>query len=259
MASISIFHEMPLWVLYVLTVAIVLLAIEAGYRIGAYRRRVAAAEKDTPVSGIVGATLGLLAFLLAFTFGSAATRYDARKQLVLQEANAIGTVYLRTDFLPEPQRAEARAILVEYAELRASGLRTLLQPEAMARAAALQDRIWRIAADAGNAAPDQPVTALFIDALNQMIDLDSSRITAGRNQIPDSIWIALYLLTMITTAAVGYQFGLAGTRSWVENIFLVLAFTLVIFLIADLDRPQRGFVQVSQQPLLDLLERIRPR
>jgi hypothetical protein len=254
----SLMHEIPLWILYIGTVIIVLLSVEVGYRLGDRRRRTGTAERDAPVGGMVGATLGLLAFLLAFTFGAAATRYDTRKQMVLQEANAIGTVYLRTDFLPEPQRAEARDALVRYAALRAQGVRTLLQPASLAETAALQDQLWGIAAKAGNESSADEVTALFIQSLNDMIDLDESRITAGRNRVPDSIWIALYILTVLTTAAVGYQFGLAGARSWVPTIAMVLAFTLVILLIADLDRPQRGLVQVSQQPLVDLLNRIAP-
>jgi uncharacterized membrane protein YtjA (UPF0391 family) len=257
MESSSIFHQVPLLVLYIITVVVVLLSVEVGYRIGYRRRLYGTNEQDAPVGGMVGATLGLLAFLLAFTFGAAATRYDTRKQMVLQEANAIGTVYLRTDFLPDPQRAEARDALVKYAQLRAQGVRTLLQPETMAESSALQDQLWSIAAAVGNESPT-PVTSLFIQSLNDMIDLDESRITAGRNRIPDSIWLALYLVTIITTAAVGYQFGLAGTRSWIATILMVLAFTLVILLIADLDRPQRGLIQVSQQPLFDLLQKIAP-
>jgi hypothetical protein len=254
----SIFREIPLWALYIVTVSIVLCSVEVGYRLGDKRRQSGTNEKDAPVGGMVGATLGLLAFLLAFTFGAAATRYDTRKQMVLQEANAIGTVYLRTDFLPESQRAEARDALVKYAQLRAQGVRTLLQPETLAETGVLQDKLWSIAVAAGNQSSADEVTALFIQSLNDMIDLDESRITAGRNRIPDSIWIALYILTIITTAAVGYQFGLAGARSWIATILMIMAFTMVILLIADLDRPQRGLIQVSQQPLVDLLDKIAP-
>ena len=97
---------------------------------------------------------------------------------------------------------------------------------------------------------------LFIQSLNETIDLDAVRVTALRNQVPDIIWYSLYLITMLTMAEIGYQFGLSGTRSWTVTILLALVFTAVILLIADLDRPQQGLLQVSQQALIDLLSKI---
>lgn len=258
MAPPTIFYDTPIWALYIVTVIFVLLSVEAGYRLGSLRRRGAAHEGDAPIGGLVAATLGLLAFLLAFTFGAAATRFDARKQAVLQEANAIGTAYLRADLLPETQRTNARSALVSYTTLRAQGVTALLTTAAMAESSAAQDKLWSAAASAGSQSPDSPVTALFVQAVNEVIDLDAARIAAGRNRIPDTIWITLYALTMFSIAAVGYHFGLSGARSWGETILLVLAFSLVILLIADLDRPNSGTVQVSQQPMLDLLSKIAP-
>jgi hypothetical protein len=91
-----------------------------------------------------------------------------------------------------------------------------------------------------------------------MIDLDATRVTANRNRIPDSIWLVLCAITILSMAAMGYQFGLTGARSWVTMIFLVMVFTPVILLIADLDRPQAGLLQVSQQALIDLVNKIGP-
>ena len=98
MAGWWLSDALPLWALYIITIAIVLLSAEAGWRLGNYRRQRPDHEEEAPVGAVVGATIGLLAFLLAFTFGMAASRYDTRKQLVLQEANAIGTTYLRGGF-----------------------------------------------------------------------------------------------------------------------------------------------------------------
>ena len=256
MQASAIFHDLPLWALYIVTVLIVLLSVEAGYLVGNLRRRSEADEKNAPIGSLVGATFGLLAFLLAFTFSAASTRYDTRKQMVLQEANAIGTAYLRADLLPEPQRTDARNALAAYTKLRSGGVTSLLRPEVMAESSALQDILWGTAVSAGTLRPDSPVSALFIQAVNAVIDLDGERITAGRNRIPDSIWTVLYALTVLSMAAMGYQFGLSGVRSWGETVILGLAFTLVILLIADLDRAQSGVVRVSQQPMLDLLNKI---
>ena len=195
------------------------------------------------MGAVVGATLGLLAFLLAFTFGMAASRYDTRRQLVLQEANAIGTTYLRAEMLPEPQRSEIRNLLREYAALRVGGVSSIMTPRVMAQSGALHDRLWADAVAVGAQSPNSIVVGLFIQSLNEMIDLDATRVTAGRSRIPDTIWLALYLVTILTMAAMGYQFGLTGEHSWPVTILLTLVFTTVILLIADLDRPQAGVAE----------------
>ncbi len=89
-----------------------------------------------------------------------------------------------------------------------------------------------------------------------MIDLDTIRVAANRNRIPDSIWLMLGVVTVFSMAAMGYEFGLTGKRSWAVTILLIIVFTTVIMLIADLDLPQAGLLKVSQQPLIDLLNRI---
>ena len=102
----------PLWVLFLITSAVVVLSVEAGYRLGRLRRRrLEDPEKESSVGVMVSATLGLLAFTLAFTFGLAAGRFDARRQVIVEEANAVGTSYLRAAFLPEPQQSTTRRLL----------------------------------------------------------------------------------------------------------------------------------------------------
>jgi hypothetical protein len=256
MQAIGDIEALPLWALYIITAAVVLLSTEAGWRLGNYRRQRPQHEKDAPVGAIVGATLGLLAFLLAFTFGMAASRYDTRRQLVLQEANAIGTTYLRADMLPEPQRSEIRTLLREYAALRVASVSPSKLAEAIVRSGDVQEQLWAAAVALGAQSPNSIVGGLFIQSLNETIDLDAIRVTAGRNRIPDAIWLALSAVTMLTMAAMGYQFGLTGEHSWPVTIILALAFTTVLVLIADLDRPQAGMIQVSQQAMLDLIDKI---
>ena len=255
MSASGIIDALPLWALGLITVAIVLLSIELGWRLGNRNRQRSEKEKEAPIGAVVGATLGLLAFLLAFTFGMAATRYDTRRSAVLQESNAVGTTYLRADFLPEPPRTEVRNLLREYAALRVQGASTIMSPEGMTKTAVLHDRLWAAAAIVDRKA-DPVLVGLFIQSLNETIDLDAVRVAAYRNKIPDIIWYSLYLITILTMAEIGYQFGLSGARSWTVTILLALVFTAVILLIADLDRPQQGLLQVSQQALLDLLGKI---
>ena len=141
MIAPSFIDRFPLWEIYLITSAVVLLSTEAGWRLGNYRQCSHREEKKAPVSAATGSILGLLAFLLAFTFGMAATRFDTRKQIVLQEANAIGTTYLRVDFLPEQFQEEARQLLREYAVIRSGGASLIMSPEGMQKSAGLQDRL----------------------------------------------------------------------------------------------------------------------
>ncbi len=255
MSASGIIDALPLWALGIITVVIVLMSVELGWRLGHFNRQRAEKEKEAPIGAVVGAALGLLAFLLAFTFGMAATRYDTRKSVVLQESNAIGTTYLRADLLPEPQRTEVRSLLREYAALRVGGAAAIMSPEGMAKASDLLDRLW-VAAATVDKKTDPVMVGLFIQSLNETIDLDAVRVAALRNQIPEIIWYSLYLLIILTMAAMGYQFGLSGIHSWAVTILLAFVFAVVALLIADLDRPQQGLLQVSQQALLDLLNKI---
>jgi hypothetical protein len=129
---------LPVWGVFVATLLLILLSVEIGYRLGRYRWKRSEKAKEAPIGEMVGATLGLLAFLLAFTFGVAATRFDARKQAVRDEANAIRTTYLRAGLLPEPQRTEVRKLLREYVDVRLEAVRSGNVEQATRRSEELQ-------------------------------------------------------------------------------------------------------------------------
>jgi hypothetical protein len=141
MITSSIIDRLSLPALFLLAGAIAFLSVELGWQYGNYKHKHHTREEKAPISAAVGSILGLLAFLLAFTFGMAGSRYETRKQNVLQEANAIGTTYLRADFLPEAARDETRAILREFTALRAGGVSSYMSPQGIKRAAELQDRL----------------------------------------------------------------------------------------------------------------------
>jgi hypothetical protein len=250
-------HEMldylPLWALFALTVVAVLLSLEAGFRLGKYRCRRREQEKEAPVGVMVGATLGLLGFLLAFTFGLAATRHDARRQVVLDEANAIGTAYLRAGLLPERQRDETRRLLREYVDVRIEAIESGEVSRGQRRSAELHVLLWAQATTAAEKEPRSIVVGLFIQALNDVINLHAKRVTLGmRNRLPGTIWAALYFVAVLSMAAMGYQAGLAGTTRSLAEFAVALTFSGVLFLVADLDRPQEGLLRVSQQALVDV-------
>lgn len=258
MAGSEAIDVIPLWSFLGLTVLLVLAMVEVGFRIGRWRGQRIEHEQETPVGAIVGAILGLLAFLLAFTFSLAAARYDTRRELVLNEANAIGTTYLRTELLSEPQRAALRGLLRQYVDQRLAAIDPDKRDAALTRSEELQNEIWVHAVAAAEKKPS-PITALFIQSLNDMIDMHAKRLALGvRSRIPFTIWIALYLAAILGMMGVGYQSGLSGANRTLATLILAIAFSLVLWLIADLDRPQEGLLKVSQQAMIDLRKSMAP-
>jgi len=253
-----LFNEISLGLLYIITVVIVLLSVVCGLRLARYIRRQEKRGPEAPVGSIVAAILGLLAFILAFTFGMASSRYDTRKQLLLDEVNAIGTAFLRTDFLPETQRRESRKLLKKYVDIR---VEVVNQPEKMPQAIVdselIHDRLWSQLTPLSNQANNSILVGLYVQSLNEVIDLHSKRVTVGlQYHIPGTIWLTLYFVTILAMAAVGYQFGLADTSSWLSILLLALSFSAVILLIADLDRVSEGFLKLSQKPMFSLQHKL---
>ena len=249
---------LPLPAAFLLIVVLVLLSIEGGFRLGIYRRKRSEQEKDAPVGAMVGSTLGLLAFMLAFTFGMAASRFDARKALVLEEANAIGTTYLRAAMLPEGGDA-VRGLLREYVDQRLAAVKGGNVVTALKESEALQSKLWALAVTAGQQHPNSIVVGLFVESLNDVIDLHAKRVTAGlRNRIPGTIWVGLFVIATLSLGAMGYHSGLAGPTRSLAVVAVAFAFSAVIALVVDLDRPQEGALVVSQQPLIDVRQSMTP-
>jgi hypothetical protein len=220
--------------------------------LGKYRRARHEQEKQAPVGTMVGATLGLLAFILAFTFGLAAARFDARRQVLLDEANAIGTTYLRAGMLPE-QGEKIRALLRDYVATRLDAVRSGNIAEGIQRSENIQQQVWSEAETLAQKNPNSIVVGLFVQSLNEMIDIHAKRLQAGvRSRIPGAIWIALFAVAALSLTAMGYHAGLAGTGRSLAVLAVAVTFSVVIELIADLDRPQEGVLRVSQQALLDV-------
>jgi hypothetical protein len=241
----------PLWLLLPLAAFFLWLAMEAGYRIGEFRRTQSPDEKSQAVGAMVASILGLLALVLGFTFSFAASRFEARRQAVVDEANAIGTAYLRTQLLPEPERAELAKLLREYVDHRI--ISADKAAEEIAESEKLHGQLWAQAASAANKDSHSVMAGLFIQSLNEVIDLHTDRMQAGiRSRIPLVLWISLFALALIGMGSVGYHDGLAGTARSPALIGLVLAFSLVLYLITDLDRGHEGLLRVGQHALIDL-------
>ena len=234
------------------------LAMEVGYRIGRWRHARRPDEREQPVGAMVASILGLVALVLGFTFSLAASRFDARRHAVLEEANAIGTTYLRARLLPEPQASESARLLREYVDVRVRGIAEGKTAEAIARSEVLHELLWTQASAAAKS-QSSIMTGLFIQSLNNVIDLHAKRVLVGiRSRLPVVIWAGLFGLAMLGMSAVGYQAALSATRRSPAMVGLVLAFAVVLFLIADLDRGQEGLLQVNQQALIDVQRTMQP-
>lgn len=252
MESSGPLDALPLWGVFIAILAVVLLSVECGYRLGRYRRNRHEQEKETPVGTMVGATLGLLAFILAFTFGLAAARFDTRRQVILDEANAIGTTYLRAGMLPE-RREEIQTLLRNYVNTRLEAVRPGNIAEGIRQSENIQNELWTHATAVGEKNPNSIVVGLFVQSLNEMIDLHAKRVQAGlRSRIPGAIWVGLFAVAAFSLATMGYHAGMVSTRRSLATLAVAFTFSVVIELIADLDRPQEGVLRVSQHALLDL-------
>jgi hypothetical protein len=244
---------LPLWGFLLISVAMLWLALEGGYRIGKWRHTCSPDEKEQPVGAMVASILGLLALVLGFTFSLAASRFDARRHAVLEEANAVGTTYLRARLLPEPERTRIIELLQEYVDVRIRGIQEGKLDELIARSEAIHESLWAETKAVTDRDPHSIITGVFIQSLNNLIDLHAKRVMVGiRSRIPLVIWVGLFGLALLGMTSVGYQSGLCATRRSPAMMGLVLAFAFVLSLIADLDRGQEGFLLVGQQAMSDV-------
>lgn len=251
----------PIIVIVVLFAVAAFLSYEAGFRLGRWwQARTPDTEEQGPAGVIVGAILALMAFLLAVTMGMASDRFDARRTIVLDEANAIGTAYLRADFLPQPYRDQSKELYREYVPLRilTSGDPTDLAVR-ISESNRILNELWSTAQAGVAAGGSSDVLATYIEAVNDVIDMHESRITAGiYARVPQTVLWLLIAGTVLSLGMVGYSAGLAGHRSLITAAVLIIALGAVLLLVVDLDRSRDGFLQVSQQPLVDVQRQVGP-
>lgn len=243
------------WMVIGTTSVLLLLAAELGFRLGLRLHREKDEARKGQIGGIQAAMLGLLGLLLGFTFAMAVGRYETRRDLVLREANSIGTTYLRTSLLPDDCQAGSRDLLRRYVDVRLDFYSAGENPEREAaserEAAAIQHELWSQAVAAAKGAPT-PLSVSYIGTLNETIDLDAARLNAMRAHVPGAVWLLVLAVALCGCCGSGYGTGSTGARSAFANIVLPLLIAVAITLIADLDRPRGGLIGISQQPLLDL-------
>ena len=252
--------SIPIWGVLALSIVLIIVLIEMGYRFGNAAHKRVSAEMESPVSAMAGAVLGLTAFVLAFTFGIVHDRYDSKKALVREEANVIWTVYQRSDFLPDAEALAAKAMIRRYTDMRIAlpfaaqrdhGYGMAMIEKSMLEARTIQAKLWQGAVLNGRRDMNSDIGAMYIDALNEMAALQHLRLAIGVHaRVHIAIWITLSSLIIIGMLALGYQAGISGSYRSRASAILAGSFGIMLSLIIALDRP--GLIMVTQQPLIDI-------
>ena len=248
------FFRLSTWELWLIIAGLVLGFVAVGYLAGRYLRRQAETLRE-PVGIVQGAFFALVGLILAFGLTLAIGRYDARRAAVIDDANTIGTTYLRAQTLAEPMRTRSLVLLRQYTD--ASIALSLAVPtsarfdRAVAREDLLQRRLWSLAGDALDRAPRDSAPRLYVETLNEMIDQQTVRVGALNNRIPTAVLV-------LEVFGAAFAFGLLALYTAMHGrgaTTVVLAgalVTLLLLVIFDLDRPTRGLIDVPDTPLLSL-------
>jgi hypothetical protein len=203
--------------------------------------------------------LGLLAFMLAFTFQITSSRFDTRKQLLLDEVSAMRTAYLRAGLLKDTNRIQCRKLIGEYVDLRAlvasdmSAIQKIVE-----RSRGIQDSLWMQAKVLAEEDRSSEIYALFTTSINELIDLHNKRLVVSlQYRIPAVIMWILYFISFFSMFILGFQFGISGKGNLMINFTLALIFSAVIWLIFALDNPVAGIIRVDQGPVFTLQKELR--
>ncbi|WP_295434621.1 DUF4239 domain-containing protein [uncultured Thiodictyon sp.] len=237
----------------------ILILLEVGRRIGERRLRRDPDGARAGTGAVEGAIFGLVGLLIAFTFSGAASRFDDRRELIVQETNAIGTAYLRLDLLPEGARETMQERFRRYLDARIEGYRKLPDVEAarvvLTQANAMQGEIWTAvlaAAHREGASPD--ALKLLLPALNDMFDITTTRTNATAIHPPMIIYGMLVILTLASALMAGY--GMAGSkgRPWLHIFGFAIVMALAVYIIIDIEYPRLGLIRVEgfDQALMNL-------
>jgi hypothetical protein len=255
----------PIWLMLIGTVLIMVGFIEFGFRLGKHAQANARKAQTSQVRAIMGAGLGLLAFMLAFTFSTAQSHFEMRVQSLAEEARIARNAYMQADLLSEPRRTQTKELLKEYIKLR-SDRPKLTDADIDNQVTAFIQKSEKILQQLWNLATHSDLyptgernnveeNDLFMGSVLALTDVHFARLhSAIMNRIPFTIWMTLYLMAILSMIIMGYQAGLTDKRSPVATITLAVAFSAVIILITDLDRPIMSFFEINNQLLVDLNE-----
>ncbi len=252
----ELLYDLGLGLIFSGSMVFFLVGDELGFRLGRWRRPKVDEDVRSEIITIQGAMLGLLALLLGFTFSMSMSRFEVRKQQVLDESNAIGTTYLRAQLMPEPLRKEVSNLLRQYVAVRLqfyqAGIAGQGFQKAVDQTERLQLQLWSRATVWADQDPRAVTAGLFLQSLNETIDLHSKGLAALENHVPEIILVLLYFVALVAISLIGYGCGLAGRRNFLVTMVTCVLIAAVIAVIIDLDRPQRGLIKVGLGRMVEL-------
>ena len=223
--------------------------LEMGFRFGRSRSHSIPESAHEGIGVIEAAVFALLGLLLALSFSGGASRLDVRRQLIVQEANAIGTAYLRIDLLPASDQPEMRRLFRDYLDARLSAYGNISNLDAatreFARAVQIQQHIWTLAVAGCRDDPTQNAARLLLPALNEMIDVTTSRAIALRTHLPSLIIALLVVVTLLSGLLAGYAMAKCQQRSWLHVLVYAATVALTVYTILDLDYPRFGLIRLE--------------
>lgn len=240
----------------VIVVVPVWLGMYGGFR---YRRMYPDAIDHSPIGSVVGAALGLFAFMLAFTFQLTASRFDARKELLMEEVNAMRSVWMKADLLKDSNRIPVKILMKEYVDLhiRSSGEDANAE-ERMKRGKEIQDSIWAQTVMLAQEERSSETYSMFTSTVDEMIQLLNKRKVVGLHyRIPPLIFTILYFIAFFSMAILGFQFGVAGKGNLMITLSLAVIFSAVMLLIFALDDATMGILKVNEQQVYDLRDEMK--
>ncbi|CAG9181565.1 hypothetical protein LMG23992_04528 [Cupriavidus laharis] len=230
--------------------ASILVAMGLGRLVWQWQVNAGRDPETTGVGVVASAIFALLGLLIAFTFSGAAGRFDARRTLIVQEANDIGTAYLRLDLLAAPARDELRETFRQYLDARLEAYRAVPDRErvaqALARADELRDRLWARSVAESQRAPVAAATMLLLPALNAAFDTASTRLASTREHPPGVIYALLLSLSWIGALFAGYGMAGRGPRNWLHELFFSVTLAMTLYVIVDLEFPRLGLIRVDE-------------
>lgn len=252
--------DLPIWLAYVALVVVSLGAAEVGFRVGIWVQDRSDKPGESKMTGaVVGGMLGLMAFLMAFTIGIVINQQGERKAMVVEEANAIGTAWLRADFLEEPDSSNAQALLREYTEIRIESAKDLsLYDATLARSEEIHNELWAIMEEDVRGGSESAITGLTVSSVNDVIDVHSERVFVANLRLPQILGLLLVVAMVLSFLLVGQASSSDRKRDTAAMVLFALAFAAVLIVIVDLDRPQDGLLTVPQTAMTDLLRQITP-
>jgi len=227
-----------------------LVLLEVGRRIGQRRLEQDPSGARTGSGAVEGAVFGLLGLMLAFTFSGAASRFDGRRHLVVEEANNIGTAWLRIDLLPSEAQPPLRELFRRYLDSRLATYGNQHPDVEMAmaeygRSTKLQGEIWALAVAACRDSPTPQAALLLLPALNQMIDITTTRLMATRTHPPGIIFVMLAALALAGALLAGFAMAEGKERSWVHNFAFAAILAATVWITIDLEYPRLGLIRVD--------------